>query len=69
MKKLLLLSAFILILGCSKDEPECVCEKAEYISWETNGRYHVNNVPMDCETGRPIKDGYVNGSTFVGCKD
>lgn len=69
MKKLLLLSAFILILGCSKEEPECNCKKAKYINLETNGIYYVNNVPMDCETGRPIKDGYVNSGTFVECKD
>lgn len=69
MKKLLLLSAFILILGCSKEDNECNCSKAQYINWETNGTYYVNNVPIDCETGRPIKDGYVDGGTFVECKD
>jgi len=69
MKKLLLLSAFISILGCSTDETECNCKKAEYVAWESEGTYYVRNVPMNCETGRPIKDGYINGGTFVECLD
>jgi outer membrane protein assembly factor BamE (lipoprotein component of BamABCDE complex) len=66
MKKLLLLFIFV-VAGCSTDSNECICGKAKYAIIEQQGYFYVNNMPIDCKTGKPTKQIPNKNAFFVDC--
>jgi hypothetical protein len=66
MKKLLLLFIFV-VAGCSTDSEECICGKAKYAIIGQQGYFYVNNMPVDCKTGKPTKPIANKNAFFVDC--
>ena len=64
MKKLLLLSA-ILLISCSNDEQVESCNCDAWYKPVSGTRYVIQNVELDCETYQPIV--IIPDAVFLGC--
>ncbi len=71
MKKLLLLSFLAISLSsCDKDDDkECICKNAKYKSPDRETYFYFENMPIDCETGQPLKETGAPEAVYVGCED
>jgi uncharacterized protein YcfL len=57
IKLLILLAASFLLIGCTPDEPECVCKTASMVLKEKPTKvFYYTNLPIDCVTGEPLID-------------
>ena len=71
MKKIVLIIGIVLLfLSCDKEENECKCAKAKFTLFgDITGAFYIQNLPIDCNTGKPDMSKLPNNYIYLGCEN
>jgi len=68
MKKIALLFLLFGLNGCEKEDESCTCY-GQFAKIGIDGYFYIPNLPIDCNTKRPLSPPPGNeDAIFVGCK-
>ena len=68
MKKIALLFLLFSLNGCEKEDESCTCY-GQFAKIGIDGYFYIPNLPIDCNTKRPLSPPPGNeDAIFVGCK-